>query len=407
MLRRDRSHPSIVLWSIGNEIIEQSAVDGVNILKRLQDICHREDPTRLVCSACDNISAPEPGHTRHEFANALDVVGYNYTARWGLNAETLYDADRKEFPNRIMIGSENPSAGGIRGFYDLLGEGIWRMKYDTVTHNNEFLWRYTAGRDFVAGDYLWTGIDYLGESRWPMKGAPSSPVDLAGFPKDTYYYFRSIWNKDKITLHIAPHWNWKGKENEFVTVIGYTNCEEVSLYLNGRLVGTKGYDCPNVGSVGMWNNPAKKTHPTTHDLHLSWDVPYEMGELKAIGKIDGKVAAELIVKTTGDPVLLNAKADIDKIPLDGIAHIEIDAADKDGLLVPTAENLVKADASGAVQLLGLDNGDCRDLTQFSVPQRKLGAGRLLCVVRGTGKGEGKLVIASEGMPDITVQFKVE
>ncbi|MDR3248496.1 MAG: DUF4982 domain-containing protein [Treponema sp.] len=407
MLWRDRNHPSIVLWSIGNEIPEQAAVEGVPILLHLQDICHREDPTRLVCSALDNLAAPEPSRTREAFECALDVAGYNYTGRWGMRAETLYDEDRKKFPARRFIGSENPSAGGIRGNYEKSGPGFFRYSYDRATLNHEFLWRYTASRDFVAGDYLWTGIDYLGESRWPMKGAASGAIDMAGFPKDTYYYFRSIWNQEDTTLFILPHWNWKGKEGEFITVIGYTNCDDVSLYLNGRLVGTKGYDFPNVGALGAWNVRAKNTAPTTHDLHLTWDVPYEAGELKAVGHKDGKDVAEVILRTTGEPAKLKAVSDREKIRLNGIAHIEIETLDKQGLTVPNAVIPVKAQVEGAALLLGLDNGDPRDLAAFSTPERKLGAGRLLCVIRGITKGSAKLTLSAAGMEDVVLNFQVE
>ncbi|GHV07252.1 beta-galactosidase [Spirochaetia bacterium] len=411
MLHRDRNHPSIVLWSIGNEIPEQAAVEGVQILRRLQDICHQEDPTRMVTSALDNIASPEPHRVREEFECALDVVGYNYTGRWGMRAETLYDEDRKKYPGRRMIGSENPSAGGIRGIYEKVSDpNVFRSGYDTATHTHEFLWRYTASRDFVAGDYLWTGIDYLGESRWPLKGAPSGAIDIAGFPKDTFYYFRSIWNDREITLHILPHWNWKGREGEFITVIGYTNCDEVSLYLNGRLVGTKGYDFPNVGMKGAWNTPARKTHPTTHDLHLTWDVPYEAGELRAVGFREGKAVAEELIKTTGAPAKLKVTADREKLPLNGIAHIEIEVLDKAGLRVPNADSLVSVKVEGPAVLLGLDNGDPRDLTEFSIPERKLLAGRLLAVIRGTARGAApgtaRLIVSAKGLEDTVLTFMV-
>jgi len=408
MLYRDRNHPSIILWSIGNEIPEQASVEGLEILQRLQTICHREDPTRSVCLACDQLAAPEPQRVTEAFETALDVVGYNYVGRWGMRAETLYDEDRQKFPKRCMVGSENPSAGGIRGYYKLgAGGQSFHMDYDKETHDNEFLWRYTASRDFVAGDYLWTGIDYLGESRWPTKNSASGAIDTAGFPKDTFYYFRSIWNKEDITLHLVPHWNWKGREGEFISVIGYTNCESVSLFLNGRFVGTKGYDFPNVGALGAWNIRAKNTQPSTHDLHLQWDVPYEAGEIKAVGFIGGEQAAEQIIKTTGVPVKLNAVADRHEIPKYGIAHIEIDCLDKDGLFVLDTDIAVTAKIIGNAQILGLDNGDPRDLTPFYATERKMLAGRLLCIIRGIEKGSAKLTLSAAGMNDLVLDFQIQ
>ena len=178
MLRRDFNHPSVVIWSIGNEIPEQSSLDGVKLLKYLQDICHEEDSGRMVTSACDNIAAVESIRTLREFENALDVVGYNYVGRWRERAETFYEEDRTAYPQRRMIGTENPSAGGVRGDYSL--DGGFR-NYVCATLHHEALWRYTASHDFVSGDYLWTGIDYLGETRWPRRGAPCGPIDTAGF----------------------------------------------------------------------------------------------------------------------------------------------------------------------------------------------------------------------------------
>ncbi len=404
MLRRDRSHPCVILWSIGNEIPEQATVEGVRLLRALRDICHREDPTRMVTSACDNIAAAAPSTAFREFENELDVVGYNYVARWGMRAETLYDEDRKLYPKRRMLGSENPSAGGARGDYTLCASG--RHGYDTATLENEFLWRYTASRDFVAGDYLWTGVDYLGESEWPSRGACCAPIDTAGFPKDTYYYFRSIWNDKAVTLHLLPHWNMRGEEGVFKRVLCYTNCEEVRLYINGRLVGVRGYDCPNVGALKAWNDKAKWTRPTTHDLHLSWDVPYEAGELRAEGYIGGKLVAAKVVRTTGSPARLEATADASALSPGGIAHITVRALDQDGLLVPDANPLITCDATGAVRLLGMDGGDRLDLTVWQSPARRMVNGLLLAMVKADGAGELKLRFTADGLESADVSIKV-
>jgi beta-galactosidase len=251
----------------------------------------------------------------------------------------------------------------------------------------------------------------LGESRWPLRGAYAGPLDTAGFPKDTFYYFRSIWNKRDTTLHICPHWNWPGREGEFITVIAYTDCDEVSLYLNGRLVGTKGYDFPNVGALGAWNIRAKDTNPTTHDLHLAWDVPYEAGELRAVGYKNGAVVAEQVVRTTGAPVRLAAICDhelaaagSESLVVNGIAHIGIEALDADGLAVPTADTLVRARVEGGAVLLGMDNGDLQDHALYGDSERRLFAGRLLCVIRGiTGVGEAaRVTLSAQGMEDVVV-----
>ena len=399
MLHRDRNHPSVILWSIGNEIPEQATVEGVSMLCALQDLCHREDPTRMVTSACDNIVAAAPGTAFREFENALDVVGYNYVARWGMRAETLYDEDRRLYPKRRILGSENPSAGGARGDYALHPDAhaFFKQGYPYVTLDHEFLWRYTMSRDFVAGDYLWTGVDYLGESEWPSRGASCAPIDSAGFKKDQFYYFRSLWNQRETTLHLLPHWNWPGEEGVFKQVMCYTNCEEVRLYINGRLVGVKGYDCPNVGALKAWNDKTKWTNPTTHDLHLSWDVPYEPGELRAEGYAGGKLIATEVVRTTGKAVRLEAVADCDSLTDGGIVHIELCARDENGLLVPDACPTVRCEVAGAGRLVGMDGGDMLDLTVWSSPERRMVAGMLLAMVQATGTGGIKVRFTAEGM----------
>lgn len=401
MIRRDRNHPSVILWSIGNEIPEQSAAEGVKILKFLRDICHREDPSRMVTSACDNIAAAAPYTTNREFENELDVVGYNYTGRWNERAETLYDEDKRLYPKRRFCGAENPA-----GLSSFRGDYSPERNYVAATLEHEWLWRYTVSRDFVAGDYLWTGIDYLGEAGWPSKGAPCGPLDTAGFPKDTYYYFKSIWNQNQITLHLLPHWNWEGEEGVFKQVVAYTNCEHVKLYINGRLVGTKGYMCPNYGCRFEWNDP-RREDITTHDLHLVWDIPYQPGELKAIGYIAGKKVAETIVKTTKKPNALKAMADREKLRVGGVAHIDISTIDIDGLHVPDATPMINCKVEGPAHLVGMDSGDLMDHTLYSSPSRKMLSGLLMAMVQADGPGDIRVIVSSKGMKDIIINLKAE
>ena len=404
MIRRDFNHPSVIIWSIGNEIPEQASRDGVAIAKYLQDICHREDATRMVTLACDNIASVPAWSATEEFLDTLDVVGYNYTGRWRNRAETFYEEDKKLHPTWRMLGSENPSVGGIRGNY--AEEGMFFGRYELSTLDNEALWRFTLTHDYVAGDYLWTGIDYLGETRWPSRGAASGPLDTAGFEKDAYYYFRSIWNDEDITLHLLPHWNWQGQEGAFKHVICYTNCDEVKLYINDRLVGTKGLGCPRTGAQNNWYE-GRNTFRTTNDLHLSFDVPYEKGELKAVGYKNGEIVAEKIIKTTGEPVRLSATPDTRDIKAGGLVQFEIVAVDAKGLSVPTAEPLVGIKIEGPAHLVGMDAGNLRDLSLYSASERKMFAGALLAVVMADAPGKVTVTFEAESLETSSICFEIK
>lgn len=403
MIRRDFNHPSVVIWSIGNEIPEQSSLDGVKILKALQDICHEEDSSRMVTSACDNIASVEPIRTLREFENALDVVGYNYVGRWRERAETFYEEDRAEFPARRMIGTENPSAGGVRGDYS--GKGRYG-DYVNASMHHEALWRYTASHDFVAGDYLWTGIDYLGETRWPKRGSSSGALDTAGFRKDTFYYFRSIWNTRDVTLHLAPHWNFAGEEGCYKQVVCYTNCEEVRLYINGRFVGSRGYQCPRYGAVRVWNEGFHE-YVTTNDLHLVWDVAYEPGTLRAEGYRNGELIAVEEVHTTGEMASLTAAVYEKKAVVDGLVQIELSARDGEGRFVPDACPMISCRIEGPAHLVGMDGGDLSDLSVYASPERRMFNGLLLAAVMPDGKGEVRVTFTAEGGAEQTVVFEAE
>lgn len=346
----------------------------------------------MVTSACDNIASVPAWSATEEFLNALDVVGYNYVGRWRNRAETFYEEDRVLHPKWRMLGSENPSVSGVRG--DYTAEGFYGS-YEAQILRNEALWRFTLTHDYVAGDYLWTGIDYLGETRWPRRGALCGPIDTAGFEKDSYYYFRSIWNDEDITLYLMPHWNHHGSEGEFKQVICYTNCDEVVLYINGRRVGRKGYECPRTGAKKNWND-GMNTRATTNDLHLTFDVPYEPGELKAVGYKNGEPVAKRIVRTTGEAVGLSAKV-WEMSGQDELIQIELTAVDKDGLEVFVAAPSVKVSIEGPAHLVGMDSGDLNDLTLYKSPVRRMMAGKLFAVFMRESEGEIKIRFDSENM----------
>jgi beta-galactosidase len=416
-VHRDRNHPSVVLWSAGNEIGDQSAPQGAETLRKLLAVFHTEDPTRLVTAGCDNIaSEPARNTARPEFLALLDVVGYNYVDRWRDRLEKYYSIDRQAFPQRRVVGTESGSMGGVRGDYRALFPsdaapagfgGAARGRNIDV----EQLWKFVRTYDYVAGDFMWTGIDYLGEARWPAKGSSAGVIDMCGFRKDGFYFYQSQWT-DKPVLHLFPHWNWKDKEGQFIPVTCYTNCDTVELFLNGRSIGVKGYAFPRMGMEGRYGNyPARaRVLRTTADLHLAWDVPYEPGTLKAVGVKDGKVVATVEVATAGEPAAIGLSLDRDAITADrrDVAHITVQIQDANGRMAPTAANEVAFELEGEGKIIGLDNGDTQSHESYQSNRRKAFNGLCLAIVQSTGKpGQIRVTAASPGLKSgsVTVMTK--
>jgi beta-galactosidase len=204
-----------------------------------------------------------------------------------------------------MVGTESISNGGLSGDYNF-GRDTARFNpnYNTRMIRAEQLWKFVAVNPYVIGDFMWTGIDYLGEAFWPTKNSSSGVIDLCGFPKDGYYFYQSQWT-DKPMLHLFPHWNLEGREGRVIPVLAYTNCDAVELYVNGKSYGEKRLEFPRQGNSGGWNRyefPQK--FATTAELHLSWDVPYEAGIVKAVGKKNGQIVCTEIIETTGKPAAI-------------------------------------------------------------------------------------------------------
>lgn len=410
-LRRDRNHPSVVMWSVGNEIFEQAATNGAEVLWPLVETCHAEDPTRPVTAACDRIF-DDSGGAKLDFVNLLDIVGYNYADRWRARRETVYSDDHQDFPQRKMVGTESVCIGGVRGEYDFspLGpDNLERAAYATDMIRAEQLWKFVAVHDYVIGDFLWTGIDYLGESRWPAKNSVHGALDICGFPKDSYYFYQSIW-ATRPMLHLLPHWNWKGHEGQIIPVIAYTSCDSVELFLNGKSYGVKAREFPRQGTAGGWNKYARpQVFATTADLHLSWDVPYESGVLKAIGYKDGKKVCEEEVRTAGAPASLVLSTDRETLRAGArdVAHLTVKIVDANGTVVPGADNLIKFDVQGAGDLLGVDNGNPLDHDSYQSSQRKAFDGLALAVLQaGFTPGELSITATSENLNGASVRLKV-
>jgi beta-galactosidase len=259
--------------------------------------------------------------------------------------------------------------------------------------------------DYVIGDFMWTGIDYLGEARWPRRSSTSGVLDLCGFPKDGYYFYQSQWT-NKPLVHLFPHWNWAGHEGEIVPVIAYTNCDSVELFLNGKSFGAKSVVFPQQGNSGGWN---KFDHPfvaaTTSDLHLSWDVPYEPGTLKAIGKKDGNIVIEE-VHTTSKPAAIRLWADRKDINADAqdIANVKAEIVDEHGSVVPGADNLIEFRVEGEGVLIGTDNGNSEDRTMMKSKQRNAFNGLALAVIQSTEKsGNIRVTAVSANLNDGVLQ----
>ncbi len=421
-VRRDRNHPCVVIWSAGNEIGEQTAAGGSAVLQGLVDIFHGEDPTRPVTCACDNAYA-EPRSAPPEFMRLQDVAGYNYADRWRERANLYYSPDRRQFPERKFIGTEDGSMGGIRGEYGSpfpaadvpevpaaaapaqppgaeLFLSSWRTSTPKI--NVEQLWRFVRTYDYVAGDFMWTGIDYLGEAG---VGSPSGVLDSCGFRKDGYYFYQSQWTS-KPMVHLLPHWNWKGNEGRALAVYAYSNCDSVELFLNGKSMGVKGYEFPRHGVENMWNNlPARARGPhTTADLHLAWDVIYEPGTLKAVGRQAGAVVATEEVSTTGEPAAVRLTLDKSAAAADGrdVVHAVVDIVDDNGLTVPTAGNDVTFDVQGEGRLIGVDNGSFSMAESFHGTGRRAFHGSCLAILQTTRTaGAIRVTVRSPGLREAT------
>jgi beta-galactosidase len=407
---------------------------GADVLRPLVETFHREDPTRLVTAACDKVFA-EPLSAPPEFAALLDVVGYNYVDRWLDRTDKYYSVDRQLFPQRKFIGTESVSMGGIRGdysgiFYDpaaaqpialppettqpaVPSPQMLRRRFRPPLASNrridvEQLWKFVRTNDYVSGDFMWTGIDYLGEAFWPARSAFFGVLDTCGFPKDGYYFYQSQWTSDPV-LHLFPHWNWHGREGQIIPVMCYTNCDTVELIVNGKSFGTKGYEFPRQGMFEDYGHypPRARALRTTADLHLSWDVPYEPGTIQAIGMRAGKVVAREQIVTTGDPAAIDIAVENPSPAADGrdIAHLTIQIVDANDQIVPTAGNEIMLDIDGPSRIIGMDNGDPTDHDSFKSNHRKAFNGLCLAILQ-TNRQPGRIHVTahSPGLRPVTIEL---
>ncbi len=405
MIRRDRNHPSIILYSIGNEIREQGSPDGWKVAKRLTEICHEEDRTRPVTAGFNNSA----GAIKNGLADQVDIPGFNYKPRE--YAQILAD-----HPKWIIVGAETSSCVSSRGVYHLPIEkyqkhpSLQLTSYDIISPP----WAYLPDAEFdaqeknpsVLGEFVWTGFDYLGEptpyfqgrggsseNDWPSRSSYFGIVDLAGFPKDRYYLYKSIWTSEPM-VHVLPHWNWAGREGQKIPVMAYTNCDEVELFLNGKSLGRKKHWSepvelpvgPNVGKDGKFASKYR----------LMWEVPFEPGTLRAEAYKSGKQAAADEVRTAGAPARITLTPDRGKIRADGedLSFITVRVEDKDGNLCPMADNLVRFKVEGVGRIAAVDNGNAATVEPFQADYRKAFSGLCLLIVRSQRGRPGNIRIAA-------------
>lgn len=398
---RDRNHPSVIMWSIGNEINEQwdkKDSSGFLITKELVSIIKSLDKTRPVTAACNDHDVNNPLVK----AGALDVIGLNYDQNDFIKFPAKY-------PGQKFVASETVSALATRGSYDMPSDSIkrWPPRWDLpVTNPNpgntcssydncatpwgsthEETWRIIKKYPYLSGQFIWTGFDYLGEPTpydWPSRSSYFGVVDLAGFPKDAFYLYQSEWT-DKTVLHIFPHWNWK--QGDTVDVWAYTNCEEVELFLNGESLGIK------------------KKGPD--DLHLMWRLIYKPGVLKAAGRKAGREVMTDIIRTAGKPSRLLLEADRKNINAGGndLSFISVKVTDENGVTVPNADNLINFSISGNGEIAGVDNGSQISHEPFKASRRKAFNGMCLAVIRsGEEAGIIRLKASAEGLKDAEISI---
>ncbi len=379
MIRRYRNSPSIILWSVGNEewqlqnaMAEEGAKIGASMVRR----CHELDPTRVVSAAVN-------GNNQKGVSESFDIIGFNYNL-------AMPDEYHKNNPKRPVFGSETSSAISTRGIYstDPLRNTV--NAYNSVVpwgETAEEWWKFYGTRDWEAGGFAWTGFDYRGEPTpygWPSINSQFGIIDMCGFPKDTFYYYKAWWGKEP-SLHLFPHWNFEGKEGDTIPVWVYSNLDEIELFVNGQSVGSQ--KMPHLG-------------------HVEWKVKYEPGSIEARGSRDGKVVLTEKRETTGPAVAIKLTADRTEINADSedIAILKVEALDKEGRAVPTATNLIGFKVEGQGKLIGVGNGDPNCPQSDKEPRRSLFSGLAQVIVQSTMRdGEIHVEAFKEGWdgPELT------
>jgi len=409
MVKRDRNHPGVVMWSVGNEIAEQVSDDGWKLTRALVGLVHALDPTRPVTAACDQEKA-EPFETTEAFLDELDIVGVNYPDRWRERTESFLLEEKREHPERLYMGTEDVAVNGPRGDARLeTEESVWgRTPYYAHMLKAEKLWKFIRTNPWMIGDFMWTGVDYLGECFWPDKNSSAGVLDTCGFEKAGYWFYRSVWTSGEPVLYLWPHLNLALSEGAIYPLVCYTNCFSVELFVDGKSYGTKAYEFPAQGMTQHWAHFDRPLAPvTTNDLHLTWDVPFTRGEIVAVGRdAEGHEIARRTLRPAGAPASLSLTCDRTSLPADGrsVAQLELALLDAQGLPVPDADLPVTLEVEGGT-LLGMDNGRPDDRTPWRSPTRATWRGLAYAVVRAPRTpGTLRVRATAPGLEPVTLEI---
>ena len=404
MLRQYRNNPCVVMWSIGNEVPTQWSPEGYKVAKFLQDICHREDPTRPVTCCMDQVKSV----LANGFAAMLDIPGLNYRAH-------MYDEAYERLPQNLILGSETSSTVSSRGVYKFPVErkagamyddhqsSSYDLEYCSWSNIPDIDFARAEDHDWTIGQFVWTGFDYLGEpspydtNAWPNHSSMFGIIDLASIPKDRYYLYRSVWNKEAETLHILPHWNWEGREGEKTPVFVYTNYPSAELFINGKSYGRQ---------------TKRKDGTVENRYRLMWyDAVYQPGEVKVVAYDEqGNPAAEKTIRTAGKPHHIELVTDRTSLQADGkdLAYITLRIVDKDGNLCPNDGRLVNFKVKGAGKYRASANGDPTCLDLFHKPEMHAFGGMLTVIVQSGEKvGDIELQATAKGVKAGIIRIPVK
>ena len=408
-IRRDRNSPSVIMWSIGNEILEQQ-LDDQSLIRRLAKLTREMDSTRPVTAGFNNYPAPY----ENGMAEAVDVIGINYKP-------LHYGVQQEKHPDWIIYGSETSSCVSTRGVYHFPIERYEKHPSKQITSYDVVgpPWAYPPDVEFAAhketpsvlGEFIWTGFDYLGEPTpfggrdndpregywnmdWPARSSYFGAVDLAGFPKDRFFLYQSQWT-DEPMVHLLPHWNWEGMEQKPIPVFAYSNAEEVELFLDGKSLGKRrpGVDTVDLPLVFLRYEGTR----FESEYRVNWSVPYQPGKLKAVAYKNGRIVAEKNISTAGQPRRILLEPDRTTIHGDGydLSFVTVKAVDAAGNFVPLADDLVTFSVSGPGEIAAVDNGNPATTDPFQANWRKLFNGLAMVVLRAKSGTTGEIQLLAE------------